>query len=235
MREKILFTIICFVCLFIAFNDGQRNNIAIQLGFLTITLFSAYMINVDKEHPYSLHKIFFLFALFFYGIAAWWQYKNNATMFGVNSLNNYNYMQANIYIIIYLIVFSLVYYFFVPRIKYVEFKKYLFYYEWNNTTRIILLIISIIFCWLLWYNNGGNIYNLLFRGSDFNTKSVYDNKSISLLINTVVNVPLIIFLYYIYCGNKNKILGLFYLLLALFSSFPTSMPRLKVNKYLFII
>lgn len=221
-------------------NQFSPFSLVVVITSLFIQFFSLYNIFSRNKEPFSLNKIFFLFALFFFGIAPLIQYFNQTIIWFKRPLNESEYILTNTIIIIILILYSVFYYFFrhvklstTNVIKIQIFKSNQINLDrrldWKRS--LILIGISLLSFFIVFQSNNYNLLAMLIRGGDLLSEILSSGNSDDsptkwLIINNFVRpTAMLSFLYYAITPQKSKLVFLILLFIAIFTCFPTAMPR----------
>jgi oligosaccharide repeat unit polymerase len=222
-----------FVIGFLILNDdGENYNLAVLLISFTIFAFSLYRMFQLNGRPFSLNKIFYIFSLFFLGIAPALQYKFNISFNGGGNFSSIDYFEANFIIFITVLIYDLSYkYFFSKPVKHVkQFKsrKSILPIKRKKALRILLLI-SLVSFLLYFYSQGFNILALLIRGGiEYESPLDANFGPLGLIIKIFVRpIPVISLIIYKCFYKKFGLYDIIFLLLVLVSNAPTGMPRFQ--------
>ena len=96
-------------------NPIDNFSVRVFITSIIIQLISFYFIFKSENKPFSLNKTFYLFSLFFFGVAPLLQFYKRSTFFGARELKENEYFFMNILIIIILIIYQLLYVFFYKK------------------------------------------------------------------------------------------------------------------------
>ena len=205
-------------------NDGERySSLVLFLSWLITVVSLSQVLSYDM-YPYSLYKVFHIFFLFFLGIAPAMQFKYQAVFWNVSLLSTNDYIFGNLVILCIQFLFIISYRF-----------------AWENTTHKIvpirkskrdysistskLILGSLIFTFFYVWYRGFNFFALLFRSVE-NDITVQVSSSLSLIVNSFVRpIPLVSLYFFKKRIGNNRLLELFFVLLALLTAFPTGMAR----------
>ena len=209
-------------------SEGFRYSFPLEAINLVIAFICSYQFYQSDERPFSLHKIFHLFFLFFFCIAPMIQFKNN-TDFLKTTFKEEEYILTSSYVLGILVLYNIIY-------LLISTKKNTSTPQTNEnkgqrsspigTTGEITLIVlaSSIFLYFLHYN-GYNIYALFFRGGEFIGNNEESGIFDLFLNNFLRPMTMILFLGASIRGVRHKptlfLLGTFFILTAM----PTSMAR----------
>jgi hypothetical protein len=231
-----IFTIIIGIIVigyFIFIRDGVRYNYSVLFtSFLISSISFIKALQLDNR-PYSLNKIFYIFFLFFIGIAPAMQFKYQTSFWGANYLGSNEYFLMNILFIVILITYSILYTYFINKKKnyllkslFSESSKKIVVKKSN--LRIVLISISIISTFLFSYFNNFNLVLMFFRGSIDTTEisGFQLQQSQSLMLSMFIRpIPLVSLFIYKVINKKIDFIEVVLIILVLISNLPTGMPR----------
>lgn len=230
--SKLLFIILSIFSASVIFMHGDISNFSNKVYFssVIIQIFSLYKIFSLSNRSFSLNKIFYLFILFFFGIAPLIQYNLKASFFGAREIKEIEYFTINILIIFIIIIYQIFYSLFsissVDNKNLRSIKKFEIKNKYIISQNIKLLILSLLsFLIYYWFNNF-NIYSMLIRGGEFKESNQDTSSSLMLVITQVVRpISMIVLFYYLMTPKRNKIILSILFLLAVLTCFPLGMPR----------
>jgi hypothetical protein len=200
-----------------------------------IQLFSIYNLFTRNNESFSLYKFFYLFTLFFFGIAPLIQYFNKTIIWFKRPIYEEEYIYTNIVIIVIIILYGFLYNLF----RFVKYRKI----SSNLTTTsnlvlnvgvfksIVLVLVSFFSFFIVFQSNNFSLLAMLLRGGDLIEEllanSVTDESPTKWLIinNFIRPISMISFLVYAINSNRNKFVYILLLILAVLTCFPTAMPR----------
>lgn len=232
VMNKIILLLISIFCLIISFNDevyffSER----VYITSVSIQIISLVIIFSDKNKPYSLFKIFYLFSFLFFGIAPIIQFYSKSTIYDARLLKESEVFATNCIINIILILHYFFYKFFYSnsRISANNNSKYEYLVTdkiLSTRQMIVLILMSVFSFFSVLYNNNFSILSMLLRGGSFKEESIINASSIYLIVEQVFRpIAMISFLYYINTKSKNKFMYIILFLLAILTCFPTGIPR----------
>jgi hypothetical protein len=215
------------ISLFVCFqNFGVNYNLLVS--FTSFCIISIAIFNVFKidGKPYSLNKVFFLFVLFFFGLAPILQFKNNISIWTNEKLLAEDYIWANVLIIFIIAIYKFFYWLF----GYVKIKKIINLVEFSESDfhfnrKLILVSVSLFCLYLVFYLSQFSLISLLIRGyGDSELES-----TANLMFHFFVRpIPAICLLLYKLKRGSNFIVEFLLLIIVLVTCFPTGIPRLQV-------
>ncbi len=240
----ILFTIV-LSCLLVFNNQSGvfERSIFIILTSIFVIAFSAVQVFSFSGEPYSLHKIFYLFSLFFFGIAPLIQYFNHISLWISIALTDNQYILTNT-----IVAFILVIYNFLYRLKRrllrhtaskssggnAKIRIQKFNPQFSDLRQAVFLAFSVFSFFVIFYSNNFNWFLLFVRGGDlFNEIMEGSNNEFSsvqwLIINNFVR-PMAMMSFMLYFINLNRLnfLGFVMLVIAVLTCMPSAMPRFAV-------
>lgn len=175
-----------------------------------------------KTDFFSGYKIFYLFSLFFFGIAPLVQYKNSVSFFGARQLLKNEYLLQNLLIIFLLFGFHFLYKIFHHKFKF----KINIELKYKSISNHYFLVISLLFLLnkILVYPVF-SLDNFFLRG---NFTLLYDNPQalVSVVFMFIFILPLLFCLHLFILWKKNlSVYRFLILLLLLLAGFPTVLSR----------
>jgi hypothetical protein len=187
-----------------------------------IIITSYFLLYFGEKKPFSLHKIFYLFSLFFFGLAPLRQYLKGIVLWGGNPFLEKDYVFLNLIIIIILFIYQFLYIFFYKRFRVKVSSKL------ENYSAIKGLIISGIVVFILLFAVNFNYQSLLFRSESY-TNDFFDNQTIRLFLSNFIRpIPFVILLFFTQRKETPKPFWFLFFILAIFSNFPTSRARFYI-------
>jgi len=238
--NKFIILLVCLFCLSLSVISAQLFNLfsfRVWISSVIIQFIAIFNIFSNKE-PYSLFKIFFIFTLFFFGIAPLFQFYNNTQIWYSRPLAESEYFFTNILIIFIITLYLVMYRYFRFLRKHKREKINVIYPLSRNANKkkILLIALSSLSFLLTFYSNGFNIVPMLIRGGDLVQSSVQSSNNSDgqiqwlILANFVRPIAMMSFLYYVVNSIKIKIDFVFLLLLclAIITCFPSSLSRYAV-------
>lgn len=216
---------------FFAISTYSVNNIFVVLTFLAIILICTYHIFSPKNVIYGLSQIFYIFCLFFLGIAPLFQYLSGTVLWGGEPFRDIDFIETNMLIIMALVTYRYMYNktFKKPvNIKVINDNQV----HPKNISSLLLVIISVVTTIYIINIFDGHIMALLIRGKYAETDVVSDG-GLSYLINSffIRPIPAVCFLLYKFYNGKNLVAEIILLLLMLLTNAPTGMPRFAVAAF----
>lgn len=196
-------------------------------NFLIVNYSICGLLIFDK-YNFSLNKFFYLFVLFFLGIAPIIQFQENTVFWGGAMFTAKDYVLTNTVIIFILLIYSFLYQILKP-IKAITSKKSLYnltHFEKRNKNLnfILLSLISSILIIILYRFD---FVSLLFR-SDVDNLLV-DNSSIQLIVRIFLRpIPILTLIIFKDLKISSKRTEYLLILLALLTNFPTSNARFYI-------
>ncbi len=212
-------------------NTGNHDFLVLFTNFL-IMLYSWYRIFFNKQGGYSLRGMFYLFALFFFGIAPLIQYKYSIeTVIGYR-IDADTYLYINCLILMVFLVIDSCYS--------ITFKKFDIFHDdskrevviYDNLVLKVFLVgvVLAVFLHILWSNNF-NFISMLLRGGTEVQRIELDSSVMNKLLSKVFRpIPVFVFIMY-YIWGKNFILKTFFAAIVLIVCAPTALARLSVAAY----
>lgn len=219
-------------------SKGIYENDIVYLSNALIVLYAIYHILANEDRAYSAKKTFYLFILFFMGIAPILQYKNGDQTVGGYDIHEYTYIVINIILFFILIFFDIFYYIFYKYGKFNRVKKIFidqsidFEHKEKSKIRILLILISLfsLICTLLFFKD--KPYLLFIRGlGGESTEGVESGNFLSPLMDSFIRPLSVVVCINYFCIGKSKRVKSLLFLLMLITCFPTSLSRLRTAAY----
>lgn len=216
-----------FCIIFLYNGDVTHFSTRVYISSILIQILSIIFIFTSDKYPYSLKKIFYLFSLFFFGIAPLIQFYSRSSFYGGRELSESEYFKMNLCILVIILTFHFVYTFFykIVRIKRYHYDDYVVK-KISPRQVIFLILLSLFSLGVTFYFLNFNLNKMFFRG----VSGEEDTTSISspfamVVMQTVRPISIICLMYYLLAPNKKKIIVGLLLLLAILTIFPTSVAR----------
>jgi hypothetical protein len=234
VKKKILILVTSLLCCYVSFSEAKE--IFSNRVFLTsvlIQLISTYYIFSNEDSPYSLNKIFYLFTLFFLGIAPLLQFYNATYFFSIKLLSEVEYFLMNLLILFIILIYQILYSWFykvkLTKKAMVYITKFKLNENLNALQISILILISLFSFFTIFYINNFSIISMLVRGGEI--KEHIESTGLQDLVFTQFIRPLsmVSFLYFCLSKNSNPYVFVLLLVLALLTCFPLAMPRFNVG------
>ena len=106
----LIFLIIVLLAVIIFLGKGLNNNFWVLITSFIISSFSVFKVLSNKAQLFSLNLIFYLFNLFFIGLAPALQYKSGIFFLGENSrLTDYDFLIGNLIFIACISLYEIIY------------------------------------------------------------------------------------------------------------------------------
>ena len=213
------------------FTAGPFDNFStrVYLSSIIIQVISIYHIFSKENQPYSLNKIFFLFSLFFFGIAPLLQFYEGVSQFGARHLKESEYFYMNILLIFIMLLYQLFYSFFYQK-KINEKKENLILKleidnKLNSLQTLLLISLSFASFFLIFNANNNSILSMLFRGGEFKELVKMSSTSGLIIFGVFQPLAMICLLYYISSKSNNTLVYFILSLSALITCSPFGMAR----------
>lgn len=198
------------------------NLVAITFGLIIIL--STYFC-FKKSDFFSLYNVFYLFSLFFFGIAPMLQYFDSSAFFGGRRLKYEEYLQLNIMILFIIIIYYFLYKLFSKKLKIVD---YSFSYHITKSNNFLFFFVFLILVIKFLKTDELSLQHLLLRNINKETQNLPSGFLYIIDFLTVV-MPGTLLLHLLFHWLKCITLPhLLLLLMLLFSVFPTSISRAYV-------
>jgi oligosaccharide repeat unit polymerase len=238
----LIFSVLCAILMYFASEPLDNFSVGVYFSSLAIQIISIINIFSKRDQPYSLYKTFYLFSLFFFGIAPLLQFYKGINLWSSNPLRVSDYLNINILIIIILLLYQLFYYFFYQYNIYKKNNKYILKpgiskkhirvvtkLEVKNKLDHLqtshLIILSVLSFILVFYANNYSILSMLFRGGDFKETVGLSSTSHLVIFRIFQPLSMMSLLYYILIKAKNRLVLIFLAISALITCFPFGMAR----------
>lgn len=218
--------LIAIVALIVFNNDGYSYNLKVLGTSFIICSFAIIKILSNKAYLFSLNSIFYLFVLFFIGLAPALQFKQNTFFLGVNSkLSHEDFLFGNLFFLLCILI-------------------YYFVYEWSHKKKMIqkfifkrdkciqfnikiMLLLSFLVALIILAYFSFNLEPLFQRQFLWRAKWGYSSVFLS-SINVLRGIPLIIFIFFKLSNKKNLVIEITLLLVVIFCNFPLGISRYKI-------
>lgn len=231
----VFISIICVVAMFFAGADSVYFSNRVFFTSIVIQIFSIYNIFSRGEEPYSLGKMFYLFSLFFFGVAPLLQSFDNSKFWYFRPLHEEEYYFMNILVIFIIILYKISYDFFRKTIDQPRLEKRLNDFKVPDRitfiNSLLLITLSLLAFFIVFASNNFNIVPMLVRGGELVADALRDVEADEsptkwLIVNNFVRpISIMCFLYYAISKEKNMIVFAILGVLALMTCFPTAVPR----------
>ena len=221
-----MLTIIVFI------NNGVNYDLSILLLSYFIIIYCLIKLFFFNPQPFSLHNIFHLFFIFFFGIAPVIQFKKNIIFWEEkSSITSDDFFWGNVLVIVIMIFYNIIYYInkkneYISILFFLNKNKNSFSKENNFQKGLILISISTTI--LVFFNKGFILESMIYRG--YESANIGSNLGLyfSKIINYFRIIPVICLLFFKLSNKKNNIFELLLLAIVIFNNFPTGIPRFLV-------
>ena len=228
-----LFMLVVAVGVFVVYNPAfERHNIFVILTFfVNIALFVTQLLIATTEHSFGFKVMFWIFNLFFLGLAPFYQYVSGSYIWGYRATDR-QYLTSNIYVLAWSIIYIVGYTvrFGKKRVASLKLKKQVKIQEYDYIIRKnalnFMLALSIII--VAYYAAFVGLGNMFIRYSSSN-KAISGSTPLKLLEEHVLtNTVLYTFVMHLIEAKQKKIVT-FQMIVAtaclLICCFPTSLSR----------
>lgn len=239
--SNLLFRFLAFV---ISVYSITSNNYEIDL-FVIIHIIiigiSCYSLFSFENNPYSLHKVYHIFNLFFFGIAPVLQYYENIRFVNEPPISKEVKITVSLIILLSTVLFNIIYnYYYYSTKNNNKTKEVLMKYgklvstnkKLNGKTNLFFIAASLFSLFMMLYISNFNILQLLFKGGEIirGSTSVVDtikvDKSLGLIVHQFIRpLSLIIFIISYSYNKSRKILNLILFLIFIITCFPSGLSR----------
>lgn len=218
--------LIVIVAVIVFSNDGYNYNLKVLGTSFIICCFAITRILSNKAYLFSLNSIFYLFILFFIGLAPALQFKQNTFFLGVNSkLSEDDFLFGNIFFLLCIVLY---YFLFQWAHKKNFFQKFFSKKEKQiKFSSKTMLVVSVLAALIILAYFSFNLKPLFQRQFLWRTKGDFSSVFLS-SINILRAVPLILFIFFKLSGKKNLALEIVLLLVVVLCNFPLGISRYKM-------
>ena len=225
----LLFYIFLPLLMYSIWNIGDDFSARVFFSSVLIQLVSIFFLFKDQSKPYSLNKIFYLFFLFFFGIAPILQFQSLSSFFGSRLIQEQEYFFMNILILYIMLTYQLVYYFFAKKRKTRSTINFIEGFTVNDQMRksqvLLLILLAIISFYMIFRANNFSLLSMLFRGGEFKESNIGSKASGLIIFRFFQPMSMMCLLYYISTKSKNIFILIILALLTLVTCFPLGMAR----------
>ncbi len=242
MRKNLFRVITFLISLYAVTSDQHEIDLYVFIHILIIGI-NTYSLFSYEKNPYSLHKVFHVFTLFFFGVAPVLQYYGNIRFLGEPSIPNEVKITVSFIILISTGLFNLIYMLSfkysnlsgvkskIQKMTVLNFNKVKF----SGSTNLLFIGLSLLSLITMLYINDFNFVKLFFRGGDIVGNPINENtgnKTILLIANQFVRpICFISFIISATYNKENKTLNLFLFLIFFITCSPTSLARNATAAY----
>ncbi len=233
-----IYILLTFAVSIYAISSGKyETSFFVFIHYLIIGI-SSYSLFSYSDKPYTLHKVYHIFTLFFFGIAPVLQYYENTRFVCEPSISSAVKTNVSFVILLTSLLFNMIYYYTynvssVYRFKFILLKLgklNQFKDGFKIGTNIFLISISLFSLFMMLYINNFNVMRLMFISiinSDEGGSSFQEaDKSITLLVNQFVRpMSLIVFIISQLYNKKQRVLNFVLLLIFVITCFPPALAR----------
>lgn len=186
-----------------------------------------------KEYNFSLNSIFFIFHLFFFCIAPYFQYMENITFWGGNQYSNFDYIFVTLISLLTLIFYYLVYIFSISHLRKSKATDINFRFKKPKVNTHILLAISLISFFIYFASVDFDLITLLIRGGEGieSTASNMSTSSYLILSKFIRPIPAAALLIFKIHRIKNTYVNICLWILFLLSNSPFGLARFAVAAF----
>lgn len=230
LKKAVAYSIILATLCWMVLNYNIED-FRVIISFVFIILFSANGIFAKNRVNYGLFQIFYLFVLFFLGIAPLFQYLEGITLWGGSPFSSIDYAKTNLLLCSALILYELIYRKVYTRSYKLCIGKGLSYSVKTECISMYLLLLTSCICslYIFAFMYGGDIVRMLVR-----VDAVGDGTGNATgLIGAFFlrPIPAICFLLFKYYNKKNILAEIVLLSLMLITNAPTAIPRFAVAAF----
>lgn len=227
-----LFMLVVAVGVFVVYNPAfERHNIFVILTFfVNIALFVVQLLVSSTEHSFGFKVMFWVFNLFFFGLAPFYQYVSGSSIWGFKPTDT-QFLVNNVYILLWSILYIIGYtiHFSKKKKKKVAFtklsEKRTYKYVVNDTALNVMLVLSVIV--VAYYLAFVGFDNMFIRGTSRN-KAIEATMLVLLEEHVLKNITVFTFVIHVAKAKEKKFVN-FQLLIAtaclLITNFPTGLSR----------
>ena len=183
---------------------GSRNDLSLLVvfTFIIIGIIGFLMYVLDKRYL-SINKLIGVFVILFCSMAPYYQYCSRYNIWGLTSFDNNDYIQANLLIILFLVVFLISYYFINQKLKKKIIKEKKFETQKINDKKTLTSFILFVFIFLSLVS----LVYLFVSGNliDFDGNTVEKSSLEIFSLKIFYYFPISCFLYFIYENRKGNV------------------------------
>lgn len=231
-KNYICISLSCLCIIFFITKEADFFSFRIFITSIFIQVYSIINIFDDKEKPFSLKKIFFLFSVFFFGIAPLIQFYENSKMWE-QSLTEEQYFFMNIIIIVILITYNLFYKIFFKTFKAKNKKSIVerltIQDQLTTSQTAALIIIALSALLVVLHFNNFSLSSLLVRTGELkesvSTASETSSTQSLIVYNFFRPMVMMCLLYYLYIPKKNIGVVILLSIIAVATCFPLGIAR----------
>ncbi|PKG52042.1 hypothetical protein CXF54_05675 [Olleya sp. 1-3] len=221
-----LTSFLIFIVAFVIFKNNEINySLKVLLSSFFICCFSILKILSKKEHVFSLNNMFYIFVLFFIGLAPALQYKKGSYFLGDNSkLTETDFITGNIIFIVCILIYSFTYQWLISKKIFKKNKTNI-----NVTTVFsskIILILSVLTLITVFSYFSFDLKQLSQRSFLFKNRANYTSSYLS-IINVIRGVPMLLLIFYKLISKKNLKVEITLLVIIVLCNFPPGISRYK--------
>ncbi len=232
IMKLLSFVILISIYFYFAFQPTNNNDFLVLSSNFIIIFYSWYRIFKISTATYSLHKMFYMFSLFFFGIAPLIQYKYSiGTVLGYYFTDD-TYIYTNILIILAFLFGDMMYYFTFKKVR-ISAPNFVKNFQLNDgiMLKMCLIFISVSVVLYQCFINDFELYSLLLRGGEYVHRVSLESSVLNKLIGIIIRpLPVFVFIYY-YIWGRSILFKCLLGICVLVSCFPSSMARLEVAAY----
>lgn len=208
---------------------GDDFSVRVYVSNILIQLASVFFLFKDQSKPYSLNKIFYLFTLFFFGVAPYLQFQSGSAFFGSRPIQEEEYFFMNVLILLMMLIYQFVYTLFLQKKKSHTMIRIIDGFTINDRMRktqvLLLLALAALSFFMIFRANNFSLLSMLFRGGEFKESTVGSQASRLIIFRLFQPLSMMCLLYYISVKQKNSIILAMLALLTLITCFPLGMAR----------
>lgn len=182
-------------------------------------LMSISLIFLMSERRISLFSVFYLFSFIFFSYVPYLEYINGIVYWTHLEFTDDDYLYTNILILVMIIIVRIGEFF---SWRFISNKKFnIEIVAHGGKTLTVMVFISFLCLYLSLYANSFDISSMLFRGAAQSSKYT----PVNLIINNFSRFVTLLLFLSVYFSKSNVVIKLIFFVIALFCSFPMSMPR----------
>ena len=231
------FVLLTGVYLVMMFSPGEHVSAPVYLTNALIVLYSLFCLLTRSDRSYSARKFFYLFVLFFMGIAPLMQFKTGAQTVGGYDIHEETYVKVNLLMCCALVIFDLVYFYSYHHMRHPlkrNTQVTITDEDDRHWGRFLLGLSCLCVVITAWYFREEPLRMVIrsFAGDDHDYSSVRTGGTyLRLLMEWIVRpLPAIICINYWALGRNRVIKGALTAMM-LITCFPTSIERIRVAVY----
>lgn len=229
-----LFVLVVGVGVFVVYNPAfYRSNIFVILTFfINIGLFVTQLLLASTEHSFGFKIMFWIFNLFFFGLAPFYQYVSGSAMWGYKATDR-EYVISNVFILMWSVLYIIANNFKLSKTKHKQRLKLLVQrqkseYDYKIRRNALNIMLGLSLLAVVYYIVFVGFENMFVRNTSAN-KALSESTPLKLLENHVLkNIALYTFVLHLLEAKQKKIVNFQFVVATaclLVCCFPTALSR----------